>query len=132
MKHKFLKSMALVLAFSGFAPMAQAETQAEVDARAAQENISKNYIGDVQKSVSAYFNTLNIKSSQVKEGLTIPWVNTAVHDGWFGYKATPAVNGFAVASGKTGANGCPIFKVIAFDHDIRDTQRVEANFTICP
>lgn len=133
MKHAFLKAMTLVLAGIALAPAAEAQTQSTQDDDVQQENvIRQNYLGDVQKSVSGYFNTMNIKKDQAKEGLTVPWVSMTQQKGWLGVSPPPVSSGFAVATGKTGANGCPVFKVVAFSLGLGTTNRTDATLAICP
>lgn len=121
MKNKF----ASLLAASAFAGSVVAHATPA-------EEISERYIADVQTAVSAYFNTLNIPVTQIREGLTIPWVSTSPAKVWYGAPYNYPAAGYAVATGSKAANGCPVFRVVVFDHRAGITSRSDANFSICP
>ncbi|TAL27710.1 MAG: hypothetical protein EPN97_16580 [Alphaproteobacteria bacterium] len=138
MKNTLRSLLALTLSAACLASPAQAQAQAspESDQRLRdQEVIQTNYLKDAHKAISGYFNTLGLKREQVKEGLTIPWVATTMRHTWINGDFMPVTHGFALATDKTASNGCPVFKIIAFDSGFsggKYTSRYEANFGICP
>lgn len=133
MNSRLTTGLILTLAASFFAAAPSYAQTAQAQAQAHTETAMKPYLPDVQRSISGYFNTLNIRADQVKEGLTIPWVSTNKETNWAGYPSYAFTHGFSVATGKISpVNKCPEFKVIALNHVVKDTSRVELNFGICP
>ena len=76
------------------------------------EAINKN-MPYVQASISGFFNTLNVKKEQTKQGLTIDWTSSTSQQLGPGINVwVPAYDfGHAVATGKFNAQGCPEFDV---------------------
>ncbi len=137
--------LSIAAAFTLVAPTAHAQQPSRVEALQQQKREAwekqqkelheyfKEYLPDVQSSVTGYFNTLNIRSDQMKKGLTIPWVSTNTKTNWTGNPIYLSTHGFAVATGTTSAtNKCPEFKVVAFSSPGKLTHRTEAVYGICP
>ena len=103
MKKSFLAAFAAVAIVTGIPAQA-----ADAGSDARTEAYWQRVRPDIQQSVTGYFNTLNIDKSQVKQGLTIPFVTREPLD----YSMGSAVAyGWAVANSRTAANNCPEFEV---------------------
>lgn len=87
------------------------------------DEVKTSYSGDMQKTLTAYFNTHKLKKEDIQPGLTVPWVTS---------QEAYEYHGFMVATGETSPKGCPVWKVSQFDHEGDFTSRNNAKLAMCP
>lgn len=124
MKIKIVAAFAIAAAAAGMLMAGCEKVEQQTDV--APEHTEHSARADIETSLKAYTATHGLAKEDIREGLVIPWTLQKAESPY------SLRHGFLVATGKTGGEGCPVFKVVTYSGRGNAQHRYDVNMAICP